>query len=141
MRHQQGLVRFEIEFPPATELGTALELREALLKAGADAAEPLRVRQPCSSRTRPGEIVDIAGLAVAFVGTVAAVVDVLRGWLAERRDDAGGGMVTIKVVIDGDPVEITYPATGREDRMVRDFILRHNGNGNTNGGGGAGTGA
>ncbi|MFI6516484.1 hypothetical protein ACIBF1_13075 [Spirillospora sp. NPDC050679] len=135
MRHQHGLVRFEIEFPPATDLDTALQLREALLKSGADTAEPLRVRQPVSSRTRPGEIVDIAGLAVAFVGTVAAVVDVLRGWLADRRGD-GGGMVTVRVVIDGDPVEITYPATGREDRMVRDFILRHQG-----GDGGTGAGA
>ena len=103
----------------------AADLRKALMKAGAGAVEPVRVRQPPSDR-RPAEVVGIVGLIVQSAGTLVLVIDTVRSWLGHKQVSSGAGAVpSITLVIDGDRVEITYPATLQEQRRLDVFVQRH----------------
>jgi hypothetical protein len=103
----------------------AADLRNALMKAGAGAVEPVRVRQPPSDR-RPAEVVGIVGLIVQTAGTLVQVIDTIRGWLGHKQVSSNSGAVpSITMVIDGDRVEITNPTTVQEQRLIDLFVQRH----------------
>lgn len=111
-----------LEFPDEDfdAVAVARDLRGRLEKAGFDRADPVSVRQP-DSRRRAGNMAEIVGLAVAIVGTTGQLVDLLCGWLAERRDN---GPTEIWVRQGDKEVRVVNPATEMERRLIEDFIRR-----------------
>jgi hypothetical protein len=99
------------------------DLRSYLMDSGASRAEPVRLATPDPGQ-RPADFLTWATLGVSLVGTAAQVVDLIRGWLSERRAD---GVVSVKVTIDGDVAEVFAVATHSEDQRLDDFIRRHGG--------------
>lgn len=105
----------------------AEDLGSTLMSAGAaQSAEVFRVRQPSPDK-RPADLVEVAGLAVTFAGTLFQVVEVIGDWLRRRRAAQDAEPVhSVTVVIDGDRVEVTYLPTAPESRRLKDFLKRHN---------------
>ncbi|RFS86992.1 hypothetical protein D0T12_01670 [Actinomadura spongiicola] len=130
-------MRFDVTLPAGADVRVASDLRSHLLKSGAEAVEPVRVRHT-PSRGRPGEaerpaeLVEIAGLAVSFAGDLMQAIDVLGSWLGYRRnagtdDDEERQVTSIRLEIDGDVIEITNPLLEHERALVELFVRRHGG--------------
>jgi hypothetical protein len=106
------------------------DLMRVLREEGASRVVPLAVGElelELELRQRSAGLVDGVMMAVTFGGTVIAIVDVVRRWLAERPRHANqnNGSRSVKITIDGETIEITEPSTLAEQRLVDLFIERH----------------
>ncbi|GAB2917902.1 hypothetical protein GCM10022245_60130 [Streptomyces mayteni] len=97
-------------------------MASTLRAEGATRVVPLVVARPAAGR-RAVDPVAVASLAVSFAGTLVAVVDVVRRWLAEGS--RGNTVPSVRIVLGEDSLEITEPRTATEERLVEEFLRRH----------------
>jgi hypothetical protein len=99
------------------------DFREFLLENGAVRAEPVVVGRPEPGQ-RPGEVIDLVMLGATLVGTAADVIGLIRAWLADRR---GRNVVSVRLEIDSQEVEIFASPTYDEEKRVDDFVRSQSG--------------
>lgn len=114
-------------------------LGRRLAEDGVARVEPVYAARPAPGR-RSGGVVEVATLVVTSAGTLVAIIETVRGWLAGARNtgssggvtdggtgagDGSAGVTSITVVMGDDKVEIVQPSTAAEERLVEAFIRRH----------------
>jgi hypothetical protein len=96
-------------------------LRAELLDLDVNSVEPARAG-PAPDGSKGLELAALGGLLVRFAGGRAllqAVVDVVQSWL--KRQDAR----SVKLTLDGDPIEVTGVTAADQSRLIELWIARH----------------
>lgn len=120
------VLEFEVRLQAAEKEALQLrrDLRAALLDGGAVEADEVDVDQPPAGRR--SATVEIVGLVVSFVGTLAAAIQVMQGWQRKKGKGAEADK-TLTVMVNSVTVTLSEVPTPEELTALQKLLAESEG--------------
>lgn len=121
-----SVLEFEVRLQGAEKEALALrrDLRDTLLNGGAVQADEVDVDHPAPGRRSAA--LEIVGLVVSFVGSLAAAIQVMQGWQRKKSNKAEVD-TTLVVTVDNVTVTLSEVPTPEEFDALQKLLTERAG--------------